>query len=241
MTRYFLRHPLSGVAAAQVQDRLRRLRRGSRARRRSTTSACARASQDGRRGFRVTVAGGTSIMPVTGYVLYDFLPVEEMFERRRSGRARVPRVRRLRAQAAEPHEVRGQGARLGRASARSSRRSSTEFQRRGRRAAAVRSRSSRRVGERADWHAGGAARRCRRVAATAATPVQRPRHHARQREAAAAARRSVRALDAAPTSAAEAARLLPRRPSACRSATSPPGRCACWPIWPRRTATAPCG
>jgi sulfite reductase (NADPH) hemoprotein beta-component len=35
---------------------------------------------DGRRGFRVTVAGGTSILPVSGYVLYDFLPVEEMFE-----------------------------------------------------------------------------------------------------------------------------------------------------------------
>ena len=33
---------------------------------------------DGRRGFRVTIAGGTSIMPVSGYVLYEFLPVEEM-------------------------------------------------------------------------------------------------------------------------------------------------------------------
>ena len=32
-----------------------------------------------RRGFRVTVAGGTSILPVSGYVLYDFMPVEEMF------------------------------------------------------------------------------------------------------------------------------------------------------------------
>ena len=28
----------------------------------------------------MTVAGGTSILPVSGYVLYDFLPVEEMFE-----------------------------------------------------------------------------------------------------------------------------------------------------------------
>jgi sulfite reductase (NADPH) hemoprotein beta-component len=33
---------------------------------------------DGQRGFRVTVAGGTSIMPVSGYVLYDFLPVDQM-------------------------------------------------------------------------------------------------------------------------------------------------------------------
>jgi sulfite reductase (NADPH) hemoprotein beta-component len=35
---------------------------------------------DGRKGFRMTVAGGTSIMPVSGYVLYEFLPVAEMFE-----------------------------------------------------------------------------------------------------------------------------------------------------------------
>jgi sulfite reductase beta subunit-like hemoprotein len=79
LTRYFLRHPLSGVlprkfkiafegctedhAYASINDI------GWRAR-----------IKDGRRGFRVTVAGGTSILPVSGYVLYEFLPVEEMFE-----------------------------------------------------------------------------------------------------------------------------------------------------------------
>jgi sulfite reductase (NADPH) hemoprotein beta-component len=78
MTRYFLRHPLSGVlprkfkiafegctedhALASIHDI------GWRAR-----------IVDGQKGFRVTVAGGTSIMPVSGYTLYDFLPVEEMF------------------------------------------------------------------------------------------------------------------------------------------------------------------
>jgi sulfite reductase beta subunit-like hemoprotein len=77
MTRYFLRHPLSGVlprkfkiafegcaedhAYASINDI------GWRAR-----------IVDGRKGFRMTIAGGTSIMPVTGYVLHDFLPVEEM-------------------------------------------------------------------------------------------------------------------------------------------------------------------
>jgi sulfite reductase (NADPH) hemoprotein beta-component len=77
LTRYFLRHPLAAKlprkfkiafegcaqdhALASINDL------GWRAR-----------IQDGRRGFRVTVAGGTSIMPVSGYVLYDFLPVEEM-------------------------------------------------------------------------------------------------------------------------------------------------------------------
>src|SRR5262245_47787808 len=79
MTRYFLRHPLAAKlprkfkiafegcsedhAAASINDL------GWRAR-----------IVDGKRGFRVTVAGGTSILPVSGYVLYDFLPVEEMLE-----------------------------------------------------------------------------------------------------------------------------------------------------------------
>jgi sulfite reductase (NADPH) hemoprotein beta-component len=77
LTRYFLRHPLSSVlprkfkvafegcvedhAVASIHDI------GWRAR-----------LAGGRRGFRVTVAGGTSILPVSGYLLYDFLPVEEM-------------------------------------------------------------------------------------------------------------------------------------------------------------------
>jgi sulfite reductase (NADPH) hemoprotein beta-component len=77
LTRYFLRHPLAAVlprkfkiafegctvdhAVASINDI------GWRAR-----------IQDGKKGFRVTVAGGTSILPVSGYVLYEFLPVEEM-------------------------------------------------------------------------------------------------------------------------------------------------------------------
>ena len=35
---------------------------------------------DGRRGFRVTVAGGTSILPLSGYLLYEFLPAAEILE-----------------------------------------------------------------------------------------------------------------------------------------------------------------
>jgi len=78
MTRYFLRHPLAAVlprkfkiafegcvedhALASIHDI------GWRAR-----------IVDGQHGFRVTVAGGTSILPVSGYLLYDFLPVSEMF------------------------------------------------------------------------------------------------------------------------------------------------------------------
>src|SRR4051812_43620619 len=78
MTRYFLRHPLSGIlprkfkiafegcAEDHVYTSINDI--GLRAR-----------IVDGRKGFRVTVAGSTSIMPVSGYLLYEFLPVEEMF------------------------------------------------------------------------------------------------------------------------------------------------------------------
>jgi sulfite reductase (NADPH) hemoprotein beta-component len=77
MTRYFLRHPLSASlprkfkiafegcdedhAVAAIHDI------GWRAR-----------IVDGRRGFRVTVGGGTAILVNSGALLYDFLPVEEM-------------------------------------------------------------------------------------------------------------------------------------------------------------------
>ncbi|HEV8317926.1 MAG TPA: nitrite/sulfite reductase [Vicinamibacterales bacterium] len=79
LTRYFLRHPLSSSlprkfkiafegcaddhAVAAINDL------GWRAR-----------IVEGRRGFRVTVAGGTSILPVSAYLLFDFLPADEMFQ-----------------------------------------------------------------------------------------------------------------------------------------------------------------
>jgi sulfite reductase (NADPH) hemoprotein beta-component len=37
-------------------------------------------SVNGRRGFRLTIGGGTSILPTSGYLLYEFLPAEQMFE-----------------------------------------------------------------------------------------------------------------------------------------------------------------
>src|SRR5687767_8104098 len=77
LTRYFLRHPLSGVLPRKFKIAFEGCRQDH---------ACASINdigwrsriQDGKKGFRVTIAGGTSIMPVTGYVLYEFLPVEEM-------------------------------------------------------------------------------------------------------------------------------------------------------------------
>ncbi|HVZ21053.1 MAG TPA: nitrite/sulfite reductase [Vicinamibacterales bacterium] len=78
MTRYFLRHPLSGILPRKFKIAFEGCTEdhiytpindiGFRAR-----------IVDGRKGWRVTVAGSTSIMAVSGYLLYDFVPVEEMF------------------------------------------------------------------------------------------------------------------------------------------------------------------
>jgi sulfite reductase (NADPH) hemoprotein beta-component len=78
MTRYFLRHRLSsslprkfkigfeGCAEDHVKATINDIAWLARV-------------QNGRRGFRVLVAGGTSTMPVSAMLLFDFLPVEEMF------------------------------------------------------------------------------------------------------------------------------------------------------------------
>ena len=84
LTRYLLRHPLSQRPAPQVQDRVRGLPRGPRLHRRSTTWASARgcATRSGatRRGFRLTAGGGTSILPRSGGVLFEFLPAGEILD-----------------------------------------------------------------------------------------------------------------------------------------------------------------
>jgi sulfite reductase beta subunit-like hemoprotein len=79
MTRYFLRHPLSGVLPRKFKIAFEGCRTDHAFASINDIGWRARI-QDGRKGFRVTVAGGTSILPVSGYVLYEFLPVEEMFE-----------------------------------------------------------------------------------------------------------------------------------------------------------------
>jgi sulfite reductase (NADPH) hemoprotein beta-component len=79
LTRYFLRHPLSGVLPRKFKIAFEGCREDHAFASINDIGWRARIV-DGRRGFRVTVAGGTSILPVSGYVLYEFLPVEEMFE-----------------------------------------------------------------------------------------------------------------------------------------------------------------
>ena len=83
LTRYLLRHPLSsslprkfkiafeGCPDDHIALAINDI--GWQARVRDVNG-------DLQRGFRVTVAGGTSTLPRAGNVLYDFLPVAEMFE-----------------------------------------------------------------------------------------------------------------------------------------------------------------
>ena len=83
LTRYLLRHPLSSIlprkfkiafegcpedhAGASIND--------------LGWTACVETNDHGtRRGFKLTVGGGTSIMPVSGRVLFEFLPAGEMLD-----------------------------------------------------------------------------------------------------------------------------------------------------------------
>ena len=116
LTRYLLRHPLSSTLPRKfkiafegcphdhigTRDQRHRLARASR-------------QPDGR--------GAASASPSpaarrswsrAGHVLYEFLPGGRDAQRRRSGPPRLPPARRLQAQAAQPHEVPDQVARLGR-------------------------------------------------------------------------------------------------------------------------------
>lgn len=78
-TRYFLRHRL----AASLPRKFKMAFEGCRENHAVTAinDVGFRAlEQDGQRGFRVTVAGSTSILCTTGYALYEFLPANEILE-----------------------------------------------------------------------------------------------------------------------------------------------------------------
>jgi sulfite reductase (NADPH) hemoprotein beta-component len=77
LTRYFLRHPLSSVLPRKFKIAFEGCPEDHAMAAINDIGWWARI-KDGRRGFRVTVSGGTSIMAVSGIELYDFLPVEEM-------------------------------------------------------------------------------------------------------------------------------------------------------------------
>src|ERR1044072_524062 len=78
LTRYFLRHPLSGVLPRKFKIAFEGCTEDHALAWIHDISWRARIVYE-KKIFRVTVADSTSILPVSVYVLYDFLPVEEMF------------------------------------------------------------------------------------------------------------------------------------------------------------------
>jgi sulfite reductase (NADPH) hemoprotein beta-component len=79
MTRYFLGHPLAGVLPRKFKIAFEGCPHDHALASIHDLGWYARIV-DGRRGFRLTIAGGTSILPISGYLLYDFLPVGQMLE-----------------------------------------------------------------------------------------------------------------------------------------------------------------
>jgi len=76
LTRYFLRHPLSGVLPRKFKIAFEGCTEDHAVTAINDIGWRSRVVDD-RKGFRVTIAGGTSILPVSGYVLYEFLPVDD--------------------------------------------------------------------------------------------------------------------------------------------------------------------
>ncbi|MEQ1572655.1 MAG: nitrite/sulfite reductase [Vicinamibacterales bacterium] len=79
MTRYFLRHPLAGILPRKFKIAFEGCPEDHALASIHDLGWFARVV-DGRRGFKLTIAGGTSILTVSGYLLYDFIPVEQMLE-----------------------------------------------------------------------------------------------------------------------------------------------------------------
>ena len=79
MTRYFLRHPLAASLPRKFKIAFEGCPQDHALAAIHDLGWYARIV-NGQRGFRLTVGGGTSILPVTGYLLYEFLPAEQMLE-----------------------------------------------------------------------------------------------------------------------------------------------------------------
>ncbi|MBI2187174.1 MAG: nitrite/sulfite reductase [Acidobacteria bacterium] len=79
LTRYFLRHPLAGVLPRKFKIAFEGCPQDHAMASIHDIGWYARIV-DGRRGFRVTVGGGTSILPTSGGLVYDFMPADEMLE-----------------------------------------------------------------------------------------------------------------------------------------------------------------
>lgn len=78
MTRYLLRHPLSSSLPRKFKIAFEGCTEDHALTAINDIGWRARLDATGRRGFHVRVAGGTSILPVSGYQLFEFLPAAEI-------------------------------------------------------------------------------------------------------------------------------------------------------------------
>lgn len=79
MTRYFLGHPLAGSLPRKFKIAFEGCPKDHALASIHDLGWYARI-EDGRRGFRLTIGGGTSILPTSGYLLYEFLPEEHILD-----------------------------------------------------------------------------------------------------------------------------------------------------------------
>ena len=79
MTRYCLRHPLSGILPRKFKIAFEGCTDEDHALLGMHDLAYRAAIKDGRRGFRVLIGGGTSIMVKTAELVHEFLPAAEIF------------------------------------------------------------------------------------------------------------------------------------------------------------------
>jgi len=80
LTRYLLRHPLSSKLPRKFKIGFEGCPDDHTKTGINDLGFRATASEDGARGFRVTVAGGTAILCRTGFLLHDFVPTGEIYD-----------------------------------------------------------------------------------------------------------------------------------------------------------------
>jgi sulfite reductase (ferredoxin) len=80
LTRHLLRHPLSSKLPRKFKIGFEGCPTDHTRTGVNDIGLRAALAPDGRRGFRITVAGGTSIMPRSGALLHEFLPAGEIFD-----------------------------------------------------------------------------------------------------------------------------------------------------------------
>jgi sulfite reductase (NADPH) hemoprotein beta-component len=80
LTRYLLRHPLSSKLPRKFKIGFEGCSEDHTRTGINDLGFRATSSEDGARGFRVTVGGGTAILCRSGFVLHDFVPTSEIYD-----------------------------------------------------------------------------------------------------------------------------------------------------------------